>query len=143
MELAKTAQISPEPSPTEENAPARSVPLVRFFKSTVDVLIAIHTPELHQMERSVCHTTAKTDKSLDQMEPVLTAQSTRELKEQVLPAELIVVTSDREYWLMVHASIAHSTNQSAPTEDAATSQLVDHMSSTFPRTVSAKGAPSI
>lgn len=108
----------------------------------VDALTAIHTPELHQMERFASHTTATTDRSLDQMEPVSTAQTTRELKEPVSPVDPILVTSDREYCRMVLASTAHSINQSAPTEDAAAHQLASHRLSTSQRMVSAKSAPS-
>jgi len=81
MEPARTAQTSREPSPAEENALARSVPHDRSSLSMDDVLTAIHTPELQQMERLVYHIRARTDRSLAQMEPVSTAQTTRELKE--------------------------------------------------------------
>jgi len=46
-----------------------------------DALIAMHTPELQQMERVVCDMDARTDRSLAKMEPVSTAQTTREPKE--------------------------------------------------------------
>lgn len=142
-ELARPAHHSPGPSLTEENAPPKCVPPVRSSKSMVDAPIATHTPEPQLTESNVSHTTAKTDRSSDQKEAVLTAPTTRELKELVSPADPILVTSDRECWRMVLASIAHSTNQSVWTEDAAASQLADQVLNTSPRMVSASHAALI
>jgi hypothetical protein len=95
-ELAKTAQNIPEPQPAEENAPSRSVPPGKSSKLTVCAPIATHTPEPQPTESVVYHTTAMTDRSLDQKEAALTAQTTRELKELASPVDPILVTSDRE-----------------------------------------------
>lgn len=95
-ELARPAHHSPGPSLTEENAPPKCVPPVRSSKSMVDAPIATHTPEPQLTESNVSHTTAKTDRSSDQKEAVLTAPTTRELKELVSPADPILATSDRE-----------------------------------------------
>lgn len=61
-----------------------------------DAPTATHTPEPQPTESNVSHTTAKTDRSSDQTEAVLTAQTTKELKELVSPVDPTLATSDRE-----------------------------------------------
>jgi hypothetical protein len=142
-EPARIAQTSVEPLPTAECALSSHVPLDKSSKRMEDVLTATHTPEQMLMERFVSHITAQTCKSLAHSELVSNAPNSRELKELVLLVDQIPVTLDREFWKMVHANIAHSTDQSIATEELAVNLLASQTLSTSPRMVSANNAHSI
>lgn len=97
----------------------------RSCRLTEDVLSAIHTQELTPKDRLACHIIVTIDKSLDQMDHVLTAQTSREPKEQVLLVDQTHATSDRESKEMVPVSTVSCITLSAPTEDAAQNQLAN------------------
>lgn len=123
MEHVRLAQLSQELPQTIEVVLLRYALLDKSSKSMDVALNAIHTPELTLKVRFVSHTTVMTDKNLVQMGHALTAQIMKEPKELVLHADLINVTSDKEFREMVLVSTVSYSMLFAATEDAAQSQL--------------------
>jgi len=127
MELVRLVQTLLDQLVTTKDVHHKFVPPDKSYRLMEDVLSAIHTQELMLKERFASHIIVTIDKSLDQMAHALIAQTSRELKEQVLHVDQIHAISGRESKEMVHVSTVSCIMLSAPTEDVALSQLVSQV----------------
>lgn len=123
MEPVKPAHHIQEQPLIIEVAPLRYVLLDKFFRLTDVALNATLTQELTLRGKSAFLTTVTTDKNLDLMDPVLTAPTLRELREQAYLADLIHVILDRESKETVLASTVSCIMLFQATEECASSQL--------------------
>ena len=119
MEGAKLARHIQELHLTIEAALLKYVPLDRFFKLMDAALSAIHTLERTLREKSVFLTTAMTERNSDQTELALSAQNSRELKEEDSLVDMTHVTSDKRSSQMAPVNTVSYTMLFPATEDSA------------------------